>query len=72
MEDKAIIFPRGNVSVLQDKLQECCNHPEIVEKYQQNAADYICRKYNWDEVVKKTLELYQQGQEETRQALEQI
>ena len=25
----------------------------------EEAADFICRKYNWDEVVKGTLELYE-------------
>ena len=27
-------------------------------KMKNQAADFICEKYNWDEVVKKTMKLY--------------
>ena len=27
--------------------------------YKMVASDYICNKYNWDDVAKRTLELYQ-------------
>ena len=33
-------------------------HPEMVMKMKNQAADFICAKYNWDEVVDKTLALY--------------
>ena len=29
-----------------------------VENYKKEAQDYILKKYNWDEVVNKTLELF--------------
>lgn len=29
-----------------------------VEAYKKQAADFICEKYNWDEVVKETMKLY--------------
>ena len=58
VEDKAIIFKKSNVEDLQSKLQEACEDARQVQKYKDEAADYICGKYNWDDVVERTLELY--------------
>ena len=58
VEDKALIFQKTNVEDLQEKLQDACDHPEMVMKMKNQAADFICAKYNWDEVVDKTLALY--------------
>ena len=33
-------------------------YPEMVMKMKNQAADFICEKYNWDEVVKETMKLY--------------
>ena len=59
VEDKALLFKKGDVEDLQNKLQEVCDDSAMVQKYKDEAADYICGKYNWDEVVKRTLELYE-------------
>ena len=58
VEDKAIIFKKSDVSDLKKKLQEACEQPETVKRLKEQAADYICRKYNWDDVVKETVRLY--------------
>ena len=58
VEDKAIIFKKSNVADLQSKLQEACEDAQQVQKYKDEAAGYICGKYNWDDVVERTLELY--------------
>lgn len=58
VEDKAIVFKKSDVADLQSKLQKACDDVEQVQKYKDGAADYICEKYNWDDVVKRTLELY--------------
>ena len=58
VEDKALIFKKSNVEDLQEKLQEACDHPEIVQEYKVQAADFICGKYSWDDVVEKTMKLY--------------
>lgn len=58
VEDKAVTFEKGNVSDLTDKLQMLCDSPEMVLDYKKEAADFICQKYNWDDVVKKTLQIY--------------
>lgn len=61
VEDKAIVFQKSNVSDLKQKLQALCDSPAIVQKYKAEAADFICKKYNWDDVVRKTIELYSKG-----------
>ena len=58
VEDKALIFKKSDVEDLREKLQEACDHPEMVIKMKNQAADFICEKYNWDEVVKETIKLY--------------
>lgn len=58
VEDKALIFKKSNVQDLQNKLQEACDRTEKVMELKQQAADYICKKYNWDNVVEETLKLY--------------
>lgn len=58
VEDKALIFKKSDVEDLREKLQEACDHPEMVMKMKKQAADFICEKYNWDGVVKKTMKLY--------------
>ena len=58
VEDKALIFKKSNVQDLQNKLQEACDRTEKVMELKQQVADYICKKYNWDDVVEETLKLY--------------
>ena len=58
VEDKALIFKKADVKDLQSKLQDACDHSEKVDAYKKQAADFICKKYNWDEVVKETMKLY--------------
>lgn len=58
VEDKAVLFQKGNVASLQEKLEELCRHPEQVEQYKKSPADFICNKYDWDKVVQETLEVY--------------
>lgn len=58
VEDKSIIFKKSNIDDLTKKLQLLCNNESLVRKYKMEAADYICKKYNWDDIVRQTLELY--------------
>lgn len=58
VEDKAVVFRKSDVNDLREKLQQLCDHPEQVEKYKEQAADFICNKYSWDDVVERTLMLY--------------
>ena len=58
VEDKALIFKKSDVSDLREKLQDACNHPEKVMQLKKQAADFICEKYNWYDVVEETMKLY--------------
>jgi glycosyltransferase involved in cell wall biosynthesis len=58
VEDKGIVFIRSNISDLTEKLQWSFDNPDEVKRYKSNAADFICNKYNWDDVVDRTLNLY--------------
>ena len=53
-------FKKGNVDDLKEKLQQLCKQESTVHDYQEKASDYICRKYDWDVIVQKTLMLYQE------------
>lgn len=56
--DYAVQFRHSDVRDLMEKIETLVLHPEIVEKYKSRAADYICKKYDWDIVVDETLEVY--------------
>ena len=58
VEDKAVVFKHSDVNELKKSLKQLLDDPERVEQYKKNAADFICQKYNWDDVVEKTLEIY--------------
>lgn len=59
VEDKAILFKKSDIDDLKEKLQCVCDNPDAVKKLKDGAADYICQKYNWDDVTEQTLKLYQ-------------
>ena len=58
VQEKGVTFRKGDVADLTAKLQKLCDDPEAVVAYQQDAADYICNRFNWDIVTEQTLELY--------------
>lgn len=58
VEDKALIFKKSDVKDLQDKLQDVCDHPEKIAEYRAQSANFICKKYNWNDVVEETMKLY--------------
>ena len=61
VEDKAIVFRRGDVKDLRKNLKYMLEHPETVRSYAEQSADFICGKYNWDEVVDETIRLYRKS-----------
>lgn len=61
VEDKAVSFKKGNVKDLKEKLADLLEHPEKVKKYKNESTEFICGKYNWDEVVNQTMALYNRG-----------
>ena len=61
VEDKALIFKKSDVNELREKLQDACDYPEKVMKMKNQAADFICKKYNWDAVINETMKLYRRN-----------
>lgn len=53
-----LTFRKADVSDLTEKLQKLCDEPSTVTHFKRQSADYICNRYNWDDVTKKTLQLY--------------
>ena len=60
--DKAVVFEQGNVDELKNTLQSLCDNPDMVQGYKNNASDYICEKYNWDDIVEQTIAVYREIQ----------
>lgn len=60
VEDKAVVFRKSDIEDLRDKLQKLCDDADKVQKYKDEAADFICGKYNWDDVVEQTVALYKE------------
>lgn len=58
-EQNAVYFEKGNLDDLINKLLYLLKNDNEVQKYKSISAEFICKKYNWDDVVKKTLSLYQ-------------
>lgn len=58
VEHNGVVFRHSDVEDLREKLQLLCGNADLVRKHQQEAADYICGKYSWDDVVTETIGLY--------------
>ena len=59
VQDDAILFPQGDTEALRACLQTLCDEPELAERYKRAAREQIGTRYDWDEVVLRTLEQYQ-------------
>ena len=53
-----VTFRKSDVADLQEKLQYLCDNPEVTSGFSAASADYICKKYSWNSVTEKTLEIY--------------
>lgn len=58
VRQKGVSFLTNDEADLVEKLQELADQPEMVQRYQCEATDYICGKYDWEEVVDRTLQVY--------------
>lgn len=58
VEDKGVTFEKSSVEDLKKKLEWLINHEEEVETYKSEASTFITEKYNWDDVVEKTMRVY--------------
>ena len=58
VENVGVKFKKSNVHDLKNKLQMLCDNKKMVETMKSQSADFVCDKYNWDNIVEKTLKLY--------------
>ena len=58
VEDRALTFRKSDTEDLREKLQKLCDDKETVARCKAGAKDFILKKYPWNRVVDKTLELY--------------
>lgn len=63
VEDKAVVFKKGDIGELYSTLQACCDDEQMVSGYKESVADFITKKYNWNDVVDRTIGLYRGNSE---------
>ena len=63
VQDQGVVFRHSDVQDLKEKLQDLCDNASEANVLREQAADFICEKYNWDAVVDQTLQLYKCGAE---------
>lgn len=61
VEDRALIFKKGDVSDLRRQLVCLLDNPEEVSRMGERSVDFICGKYNWEDVTRQTLALYEKA-----------
>lgn len=61
VEDKARTFKKGNVKDLRRQLTWLLEHPDEVRRMGEESVDYICGKYDWDDVTERTLAVYEKA-----------
>ena len=59
VEDKGVTFKKGSVDSLKKELKNLLEDERIVHMLKKEARPFITAKYNWDEIVDKTLQLYE-------------
>lgn len=52
IREYGVTFEQRSVEDLRNTLQRLCDDFRLVAKYKEKSADYICGKYNWDDVAK--------------------
>ncbi len=53
-----LTFKKGDTYDLKTKIEYLLENPQIVNEFKKKSANYVLDKYNWDNVVEKTLSLY--------------
>lgn len=59
IHDNGIVFRKGDVDDLAQKLIYALEHPNAVRMFKWLAAEYVCTRFPWDKIVVETLKLYQ-------------
>lgn len=65
-ENHAIYFKKGDTKDLTEKLWEIFENPKLVTELKESAADFILKKYSWNDVADATLNIYKEICEKKR------
>jgi len=57
-ENKAVYFKKGNIDDLKRRLELLMNDTYTVHKLKSSSEEFITNKFNWDDIVDKTITLY--------------
>lgn len=58
IENCGVSFNKSNISDLKRQIEYLIGNPESVREFQDKSAEFICNKYNWDDIVLETEKLY--------------
>lgn len=59
VDDHALIFKKGDISDLREKITYVENKPEVVAELGSEISTYVLRKYSWEAVVDQMLDIYE-------------
>ena len=59
IHDNGIVFRKGDVDDLAQKLTYTLSHPNTVRMFKWLAAEYVCTRFPWERIVEETLTLYE-------------
>lgn len=63
-EDCGLTFKKGDAEDLLRVLQEVCDQPQRVEQMKKQVADFVCSKYNWNDIAVRTVEVYRHARKQ--------
>lgn len=63
-EDCGLTFKKGDAEDLLRVLQEVCDQPQRVEQMKKQVADFVCSKYNWNDIAARTVEVYRHARKQ--------
>lgn len=58
VEDKALSFRKGDVVDLKEKLKYLLENETVVKNCKEKSSAFICQKYNWEDIVDRTIQVY--------------
>lgn len=58
MDGFGLTFRQGDANDLAVKLEFMLKHPEIIKQYKQEGRNHVQTHYNWETIVKETLDAY--------------
>ena len=68
-ENKAVVFKKGNIEDLRDKLQMLSLDIGIVKRFANETIKFVRGKYSWDDIAEETLDLYRGKKENDAEKL---